>query len=76
MKINAGVITHGDVPKTYAYELCQCYRCKVIEQCTPRFDFFTRTKDGPTGPLFCYACLLADANVKDAGYTTTKFELN
>ena len=72
------IITHGDKFLDRSYQRCKCSRCGVVETCTPRFDFFTRTKDGPTGPLFCYPCLLADANVKDteAYYQTTKFELN
>lgn len=74
------IITNGDSPKTYFGKRCKCSRCGIVEVCRTSFDFYTRTQD-ELGPLFCYPCLLADANERNQraladGYVATKFEIN
>jgi hypothetical protein len=47
------VIRTGGVDR--CYKLCECARCKTIDKCTPRFDFYTIRGDD-SGPLYCEAC--------------------
>jgi hypothetical protein len=51
-------ITHGGPDRRYRE--CRCSRCGLVATCKPMSDFYTRTKDGSTGPLYCLSCLLAD----------------
>jgi hypothetical protein len=45
---------------------CRCSACGVEETCSPRFDFYTRSKDD-TGPLFCWSCLVGQTQ-RDVEY--------
>lgn len=45
-------VTKGGVDR--GYKLCQCGECGIVEECTPRRDFYT-TKD-PLGTLLCESC--------------------
>lgn len=49
-------ITHGGEDR--GYKFCLCSECGMTAQCTPRFDFYTRTEAGPNGPLVCERCIM------------------
>lgn len=53
------VLTHATGDR--GYKLCQCFACKEVSLCTPNNDFYTKTADGPGGPLYCEKCMLAAA---------------
>ncbi len=55
-------IETGPVSKIL-YKHCLCCACGIVAKCTPSFDFYTREKDGPSGALYCYHCLIADAGL-------------
>lgn len=52
-------ITH--VGPDRRYEMCQCSKCNVVQQCVPGNDFFTTTDD--LGPLLCSDCFADYADV-------------
>lgn len=47
--------TH-DHPKR-GYMMCKCGACGIVAQCTPSFDFYTKT-DEKTGLLYCERCTM------------------
>ncbi len=54
------------------YRYCACSRCGVVAKCTLGFDFYIRAEDPPDAPLYCYACLIEDANLEDGGAVEVK----
>jgi hypothetical protein len=51
------ILTHGGTDTRF--KLCRCFACKKVERCTPQHDFYTKSSDGPKGPLYCQPCLLS-----------------
>lgn len=62
-------ITHGGSDR--GYKQCKCYRCGIVEVCTPARDFYTI--DSATGPLWCETCFWLrksrEARQKQSGIT-------
>lgn len=60
-------ITHNsDGPR--GYKICKCCKCGIVQQCTPKFDFYFKAGEDVLHCETCFWGALAEKGVRELKY--------